>query len=234
MDMTFLTRLGEFARLAGEICALPVALLRFDLTRHPEQRRMYELFTKPHPRFKFVRNKTLGIALVNLRSFRSAQEYLRQVRFSGHAGPQRKKALARGYTVREIDRNLFVDAIHDINVSAPVRQGRPMDNAYRVKKIRYEQPRHVVTYGVFDAHARLSAYCVVGFYGNFAATDQLLGYKTSHGIMYLLLAEIICQLIERHRLDFFMYDTFLGAKPGLRDFKRRTGFRPYRARYLAA
>jgi hypothetical protein len=34
-----------------------------------------------------------------------------------------------------------------------------------------------------------------------------------------------------------MYDTCLGAKPGLRDFKRRVGFhrrvgfQPYRARY---
>jgi len=232
--MAFFARLREFARLVTEISALPVAHLRFDLAAHPEQRRMYDLFTKRHPRFKIVRNKTLGIALVDLSHFRSTQEYLRLVRFRGHAGPQRKKALALGYTVREIDRNAFIDDIHAINVSAPVRQGRPMDHHYRVKKVAFEQPRYVVTYGVLDACNRLVAYCVVGFYGNFAATDQLLGYKTRHGIMYLLLAEIICQLIERHRLDFFMYDTFLGAKPGLRDFKRRTGFRPYRARYSIA
>lgn len=231
MTMAWLARLSRLAHLAGELCALPVATLRFDLAAHPEQRRMYELFTKPHPRFKVVRNKTLGIALVNLRSYRGAQDYLRQVRFSGHAGPQRKKALAHGYTVREIDRNRYIDAIHAINTSAPERQGRPMDSMYRIKKLRYEQPHYLVTYGVFDAREQLVGYCVVGLYGNFAATDQLLGYKTSHGIMYLLLSEIICRLIERGSLDFFMYDTFLGAQPGLRDFKRRTGFRPYRARY---
>jgi hypothetical protein len=28
-----------------------------------------------------------------------------------------------------------------------------------------------------------------------------------------------------------MYDTFFGAREGLRDFKRRVGFRPYRASY---
>jgi len=234
MDMALFARLGQLARLAREIVALPVARLRFDLVRHPEQRPIYELFTKPHPRFRLVRNKTIGIALVNLRSYRSPQDYLRQVRYSGHAGPQRKKALARGYTVRTIDRNQFVDAIHAINISAPTRQGRPMDRHYGIKKTHYEEPRYAATWGVFDAHDRLTAYCVVGLYGNFAATDQLLGYKTSHGIMYLLLSEIICQLIERGHLDFFMYDTFLGAKPGLRDFKRRTGFRPYRARYAAA
>ena len=234
MNMAFFARLVQLVRLVRELCALPVAQLRFDLTRHPEQRRIYELFTKPHPRFRLVRNKTLGIALVNLRCYHNMHDYLREVRFSGHAGPQRKKALARGYTVRTIDRNQFVDAIHDINISAPTRQGRDMDSHYRVKKTCYDEPRYAATWGVFDIHDRLAAYCVVGFYGNFAATDQLLGYKTTHGIMYLLLSEIICQLIERQRLDFFMYDTFLGAKPGLRDFKRRTGFRPYRACYLAA
>lgn len=234
MDMALFTRLGRLVCLIKEICALPLVQLRFDVARYPEQRRVYELFTKRHPRYRFVRNKTLGIALVDLQRYRDAQDYLRQVRFSGHAGPQRKKALAHGYTVREIDRNQFIDAIHDINVSVPVRQGRPMDHQYHVKQMRYDQPGHVVTYGVCDPHGRLVAYCVVGLYGNFAATEQLLGYKTSHGIMYLLLSEIICQLIALHRLEFFMYDTFLGARPGLRDFKRRTGFRPYRARYLTA
>jgi hypothetical protein len=233
MNMVFVARLVQLVRLVRELCALPVAQLRFDLTRYPEQRRMYELYTKPHPRFRVVRNKTLGIALVNLRGYRNMHDYLHQVRFSGHAGPQRNKALARGYTVRAIDRNQFVDAIHAINISAPMRQGRPMDSHYRVKKTRYDEPHYAATWGAFDVRDQLAAYCVVFFYDNFAATDQLLGYKTSHGTMYLLLSEIICQLIERQRLDFFMYDTFLGARPGLRDFKRRTGFRPYRARYSA-
>lgn len=233
MKMVFWSKLGQLARLLRELCALPVAQLRFDLARFPEQRRMYELFTKRHPRYKLVRNKTLGIALVDLMRYRDAEDYLRAVRFSGHAGPQRRKALAHGYTVREIDRNLHIDAIHAINISAPVRQGRPMDNGYRIKKLRYEQPPYTATFGVFDGRDTLVAYCVVGLYGNFAATDQLLGYKTSHGIMYLLLAEIICRLIARRQFEFFMYDTFLGARPGLRDFKRRTGFRPYRAHYAA-
>jgi hypothetical protein len=28
-----------------------------------------------------------------------------------------------------------------------------------------------------------------------------------------------------------MYDTYLGALPGLREFKRKLGFQPYRIRY---
>lgn len=43
--------------------------------------------------------------------------------------------------------------------------------------------------------------------------------------------EIICSLFHKPPLDFFMYDTFLGARPGLRSFKRRIGFQPYRVSY---
>jgi hypothetical protein len=49
--------------------------------------------------------------------------------------------------------------------------------------------------------------------------------------MYLLLLEIICQCIGEGDLDYFMYDSFFGVRPGLRSFKRRLGFPPYRVRY---
>jgi hypothetical protein len=75
------------------------------------------------------------------------------------------------------------------------------------------------------------AYCAMGRYSNFVATDQLMGYKNQDGIMYPLPSTIICRLIEEVDIDYFMYDTYLGAKSGLRDFKRRVGFQPYRARY---
>jgi hypothetical protein len=50
--------------------------------------------------------------------------------------------------------------------------------------------------------------------------------------MYLLLIEIICKLIEDSQVQYFMYDTFLGAREGLRNFKRRLGFQPYHVRYF--
>lgn len=52
--------------------------------------------------------------------------------------------------------------------------------------------------------------------------------------MYLLLMEIICSLIEQKAVNFLMYDTYLGAQPGLRNFKRRLGFSPYLVRYSLA
>lgn len=226
-------KLMEHARLALELARLPVARLRFEQARNPDGiRRAHDLFTKPHPRYKVFRNKTMGIALIDLTAFDGHPGgYLHLVRRSGHAGPQSRKAAARGYQLRRIDRNEHVDEIHAIHTSCAQRQGRPMDASYLTRKTAFENLPHFECHGVFDAGGRLVAYCSMGRYGNFIATDQLMGYKNQDGIMYLLLLKIICRLIEEREVEYFMYDTFLGAQPGLRDFKRRVGFRPYRARY---
>ena len=157
--------------------------------------------------------------------------YLQTVRREGYAGAKSRKAAARGYSLRPIDRNDHIDEIHAIHTSCEQRQGRPMDSAYLVKKTHYENLPHCGCYGVFDTHGRLAAYCSVVRYGNFVSTDQLMGVKNNDGVMHLMLSTIICRLIEERDVDYFMYDTFLGAQPGLREFKRRIGFRPYRARY---
>lgn len=106
-----------------------------------------------------------------------------------------------------------------------------MDQAYREKQLRYEDKPYVYYFGAFDKEGQLVAYCNVGLFGNFGATEQLLGYKNRDGVMYFLLTEVVGLLIENREVSYFMYDTFFGAKDGLRDFKRRVGFRPYRARY---
>jgi hypothetical protein len=228
-----LAKLMERARLVLQLTRLPVVRLRFEQRLDPEGiRQAHALFTRPHPRYKVFRNKTMGIALIDLTTFGGhTGGYLHSVRRSGHAGPQSRKASARGYLLRRIDRNEHVDEIHAIHTSCEQRQGRPMDLSYRIRKSAYADPPHLECYGVFDAMGRLAAYCSMARYGNFVATDQLMGYKNQDGIMYLLLLTIICRLIEEREVDYFMYDTFLGAQPGLRDFKRRVGFRPYRARY---
>jgi hypothetical protein len=227
-----ISKLRRLPQLLLELASLPAARLSFHLHLNPDQvRAAYRNFTRPHPKYKVFRNKSLGIALIDLTSFDGTAEYLATVRQRGYAGPQGRKAKSRGYCLREIDRNDYVDEIHAINTSSDMRQGRPMDSCYLEKKLRYEQQPHCKCYGAFNADKRLVAYCNVCIFGNFAATDQLLGYKNGDGVMYLLLMEIICELIDDGRLDYFMYDTFLGAQPGLRDFKRRIGFRPYRVRY---
>lgn len=43
--------------------------------------------------------------------------------------------------------------------------------------------------------------------------------------------EGVAELIAERELVYLMYDTFFGALPGLRGFRRRLGLQPYRARY---
>ncbi|MBP1204723.1 hypothetical protein JOD97_002765 [Duganella sp. 1411] len=226
-----LERLRETLRLARQIARLPRARLRFERALDPELvRRTHRLFTKPHPRYRVVRHKSIGVALIDLRAYASGEAYLHALRQRDYAGYHSRRARERGYTVAEIDRNDYIDDIHQINTSLDQRQGRPMDPAYAARTARYDADglRH---YGVLDKHGKLVAYVDVGVYGNFAATDRLLGYKNGDGVMYLLLADVACRLIDDGRLDYLMYDTYLGALPGLRNFKKKLGFRPYRIRY---
>ncbi|USX24834.1 hypothetical protein NHH73_19725 [Oxalobacteraceae bacterium OTU3CINTB1] len=227
-----IARLREMSRLAADIVRLPRARLRFDTALNPELvRRTHRLFTQPHPRYRLVRNKSLGVALIDLRAYDSGEAYLHALRRRDYAGYHSRRARERGYTVAEIDRNDYIDDIHSINTSADERQGRPMDPAYATRTTCYDPADGLCHYGVLDKDGRLVAYGDVGIYGDFAATDRLLGYKNNDGVMYLLLADIACRLIDDGRLNYLMYDTYLGALPGLRNFKKKLGFQPYRIRY---
>lgn len=219
-------------KLIAEAMRLPIAQLDF---RHnvdiPDIRAMFAHFTKPHPRYKLIRNKSVGMALVDLRGFTDRAAYIASVSRKDQGAYHGRRALRRGFTFHEIDRNAYIDDIHAINTSATERQGRPMDPAYFQKPSHYEKKPHFRYFGVVNMEGMLVAYCNIATYGNFAATDRLLGYKNNDGIMYLLLMEIICRLIDDSQVHYFMYDTFLGAQEGLRNFKRRLGFQPYRVRY---
>lgn len=218
-----------------EVARLPQVRLHFESALNPALiRRTHALFTMPHPRYRLVRFKTLGIALIDLRAFADSTAYLQSVQQKDHAGYQARRARARGYTVAVIDRNDYIDDIHRINTSIEERQGRPMDAAYGQRVDRYDDVESFRYYGVLDAHGALVAYCDLGVYGDFAATDRLLGMRNRDGVMYLLLADIACRLIDERRCSYLMYDTYLGALPGLREFKRKLGFRPYRVHYTLA
>jgi hypothetical protein len=228
----FAARVSSIYRLIVELACLPVADLHFCSQPSPKHiRDIYRYFTKPHPKYKIFGNKAMGAALIELRAYPTGRHFIDSLRIWGRAGAERRRALSRGYRVSLIDRNSFVDAIHQINVSSSVRQGRPMDHAYLEKQLRYLDFPHFRYYGAFDREQRLVAYCNVCILGNFAITDRILGLKMPDGAMYLMLTEITSALIEEQKLEYLMYDTVFGALPGLRDFKRRLGFKPYRARY---
>lgn len=217
------------------VLRLPTARLQFQSSIDPPRiAALHALFTRPHARFPLIKNKTMGIALIDLSKFKSPADYLATVGKKDHAGHQARVARRRGYTVRPILRGAHADAIHAIHVSSSTRQGRPMDLSYQIRQTDFDDAPPLRCFGVFAPGGRLVGYCSFGIYGNFAATDKLLCIKNKDGAMYLLLVEIVSFLIGRRDIDFFMYDTYLGAREGLQSFKRRMGFRPYRVRYAIA
>jgi len=211
---------------------LPVANLHFHEHIDPDDiRNTYHAFTRPHPRFRFIRAKTIGAALIDLTRFPNRDAYLEHVKAKNHGGYHAKRAKKRGYIFSDIDRNNYIDEIHAINTSLDQRQGRPMDARYLEKRDSFEQRAHFRYYGIFDPAQKLAAYANLGVYGNFAAYSHMLGIRNNDGIMHLLLVESICRLIDERQVRYVMYDTFFGAQPGLRTFKSILGFQPYRARY---
>jgi len=215
-----------------QIIKLPVAHLCFQKNIDPlDIQSTYRYYTKRHPRYIVIRNKTIGAALIDLSSFTSRENYLEHIKGKNCGAYHAKRARARGYVFAEIDRNQHVDEIHAINTSIEIRQGRPMPKHYQEKKSHFETQKHFRYYGILNTEGKLVAYANMGFYGNFSALSQLLGFRNNDGIMHLLLVEIISQLIEQRQVHYLMYDTFFGAQPGLQTFKKILGFRPYRAKY---
>lgn len=219
-------------QLLSEILRLPVAELHFLEAIDPADiRATYRYYTKPHPRYKVIRNKTLGAALIDLGGFTCHDHYLDLIKGKNAGAHHAKRARNRGYQMRQIDRNDHVDAIYTINTSLEERQGRPMDAKYRQKQSHFESLRHFRYYGVFNPENQLVAYANVGHYGNFAAFSQLMGIRNNDGIMHMMVVDIAAELIGERQVRYLMYDTFFGAHPGLQTFKKILGFRPYRAKY---
>lgn len=215
-----------------QLIKLPVASLCFDSRIDAQDiPHTYRYFTKPHPRYRIIRNKTMGAALIDLERFADTPAYLEDIQGKNRGAWHAKRARARGYVCREIERNEHVDEIHTINTSLDVRQGRRMDQHYLDKTTHFEKRDHFRYYGVLNPEGKLVAYANVGHYGNFDAFSNLMGLRNNDGIMHLMVVEIASRLIERRQVRYLMYDTFFGAQPGLQQFKRIVGFQPFRVRY---
>lgn len=227
--MNILTR--HLSTLA-DVARLPVATLHFhsriDPQRIPEA---YRYHTKPHPRYRIIRNKTLGAALIDLKQAGSPGRYMDAIGGRNQGAALARKARARGYTLSEIDRNKFVDEIHAINTSVENRQGRPMDRHYLQKVEHFESEKHFRYFGILDPEGTLAAYANVAIYGDFCAFSQILGRRNNHGVMHMLVVDLVSRALDESQLRFFMYDTYFGASPGMRHFKSIVGFTPYRVRY---
>ena len=224
--------LAQHYALLKTLLQLPVARLRFDTRLEPVNvASTYRYYTKRHPKFKLVQHKSWGAALIDLHRFDRHGDYLETIKAKNCGAWHARRARARGYVLRQIDRNAHVDAIHDIHCSVGQRQGRPMDTKYQEKQTCFDVLGNFHYFGVFDPAGKLVAYATLGRYGNFSAFAQLMGYRNNDGIMHLLVTDIVSGLIDAREVQYVMYDTWFGALPGMQQFKNVLGFQPYRARF---
>jgi hypothetical protein len=152
-------------------------------------------------------------------------------------GTRRKvrKALKEGYVFKRIDRDLYLDDIFAINTSMAERQGRQMTAAYRQRPDpfgplpAYGCPRHQIrTYGVLkDGH--LVAYTWLYQVGQMCLFSTILGHgdHLGVGVMYLLVAEALRDVVAVAGTRYAMYNMHVSGTEGLRFFKEQMGFAPF-------
>ncbi|MBL7923715.1 MAG: hypothetical protein JNL88_05915 [Bacteroidia bacterium] len=218
----------KLLKIIQTVRALPRVDIRID-THSEEGRRMFSYYTKRHPRFFLIRNKTLGVALLSLQAFPTYAEYLQSVSGKNSAAYYSRKAEKANYIFREIDPDTLADAIHAIHHSAETRQGKVLSSAYLEPLKMYPKNQHNFYYGLFKED-ELVAYLWLVKSGELITFNRLMGHAAhlKNGIMFLLVLkgiERIFQLLPRP--SYLMYDTLLGASEGLSLFKKRIGFKPF-------
>jgi hypothetical protein len=202
---------------------------RISLGNTPNGRMLYEWFTQPHDKLPIVSNKTLGVELLDLQMFDDFEHYLKCINGKNSAAYYRRKALSKGYTFTDIDRNQYINDIYEINSSRETRQGRQMHPAYFEKPTQYIDEHNWLYCGVLNSSGKLVAYLNLQIANEVAVVRTLLGHGDflNDGIMYLLLVEAARRIYELGGYRYLMYDMYFGSSAGLRLFKDKLGFRPY-------
>ena len=195
----------------------------------PNGRALYEWFTQPHDKLPIVSNKTLGVELLDLQMFDGFEHYLSCINGKNSAAYYRRKALSKGYTFTDIDRNRYIDDIYEVNSSRETRQGRQMHPTYFEKPAQYIDEPNWLYCGVLNSNGKLVAYLNLQIANEVAVVRTLLGHGEflNDGIMYLLLIEAARRIYELGGSRYLMYDMYFGSSAGLRLFKDKLGFRPY-------
>jgi hypothetical protein len=159
------------------------------------------------------------------------------------------KAKKKGYFCECFPYENHVEDIHEINTSASIRQGKPMESSYRrsVEELRscgVTEPIHDPTdysrmFGVFTRNQNDSSKLLRGYISfirmkEIALYSQILGHAKhlKNGIMYLLNEYIVDSITkpdapEYDNIKYLMYAGYDQGTSGLKMWKKRTLFKPY-------
>lgn len=195
-------------------------------------KRLFDNFTSKHPKLFLVKKKTIGVALVDKSEFASPEVYLKSVNGKNSAAYYSRKAAAAGCTFMQIDANKHVDEIHEIHLSAASRQGRKMDATYEEKIVDYPVDDNNLYFAVCKDN-KVVAYLWIVKTGDLMLMNRIMGHTDflDFGVMYLLVTAFVQHAFSLPA-TYIMYDTLLGGGDGLKLFKKRCGFKPYRVKWI--
>jgi len=219
-------------RTFGQAIRLPAVEVSLG-ARTTESLQVYRNFTRRHPRYFIIRNKTVGVALLDIRNIKTEEDYTRTIRGKNSADYFSRKALKLGYAFKPFDPEQYRDDIYEINTSMTYRQGRPMEGSYLDRDVLTAPGECFRHYAVFGGN-RPVAYLYAMLLGEICIISRLLGHRDhlQDGVMYLLVTRTIHEMINNQKqVSFVMYDTYFGASGGLKLFKKRLGFVPCRVKW---
>ena len=107
--------INKYFKLIYKIVKLP--LLKITLDNSLEGRRIHSSFNKIHSRYLFIKQKSIGIALIKLRDFNNAEDYIKSVNGKNSAAYFSRKAVKAGYGFKSIEINNLTNEIFEINNS---------------------------------------------------------------------------------------------------------------------
>jgi hypothetical protein len=197
--------------------------------------RIYRASVAPHRRLRIVGNKTLGVALAQVPV--NPDEVFQGKRFH-EARRKKNRAIKAGFTVKKRVPAGYYDTVYKINTSAPMRQGRMMDDYMSNKqKVQDFCATSAEIYGVFDRTDALKAYAHGTLCGEVFVLDRFIGDQDvlAHGVMFLLAFEIMIDMAKYRQLHgiphWVQHDVYFVPNAGARQFKKEVGFVPYRVRW---
>ncbi len=147
----------------------------------------------------------------------------------GRNGRQMLNKADRLYSYRPIVRNDHLAAMHAVNTSAEVRQGRVMSAAYR-EPLEPSQPARLCGYhsdswhAGFDGDGRLVVYARAEMFGDLCIPNTLISDRAAPGAMNGMIA-YLAELPDVRWLNYLRLES---ATESLTNFKVRTGFAPVR------
>lgn len=139
----------------------------------------------------------------------------------------------------DIGNKKIQDEILKINTSGGlIRQGREISSAYIDMDKVINEAKDKKLCGVFNKDGELKAYLYLIEAGDFVVISRILGDADSNkdGVMYFMILSLIKEWLNnkdffKYNPNYLFYDTWFGAKDGLKEFKKRLGFVPYKIKY---